>query len=441
MTSNVLRLKHLLLIGLITLSFSATAEDITNEQKKAQLEKKLTDLNQQVLAQQQKLKVLLKENKTNQNTVDKTTITSQKLVKQLKDQQQKFRAQAQQIQSREEQVNLLTEKIKRQQEHAKQVKTEQQLNKQKQKKVNNDELIQQAHQIVTLNDQLGQQKTLLKDQTILQVKKQTIPPEKTEVFGSIFYLTLVIAIIALAIAGMLFMRHKKALSSLSQASATLTKREQQLVRSEQVAALAYIASDITYAAGTTLDDIYHQSAKNKELINKNLLKPTMILLENFNQISADQDEEESKTFEIVSYIDKIIMLFSVEFKHSNIKYNYSGENALQIRSIPSQIALLIVNLVNNSLKHGFVDDSSGKICINITKTDENKTKIIFQDNGLGMNTNILEQAFLPFFTTKDDKNYVGIGLSTSYDIVKNKLSGDIKITSQPDEGTEVAIIL
>ena len=49
------------------------------------------------------------------------------------------------------------------------------------------------------------------------------------------------------------------------------------------------------------------------------------LLENFNQIAADQDEEGKTSFDLITYVNKVMSLFSVEFKHRQIEYIYSGE--------------------------------------------------------------------------------------------------------------------
>jgi signal transduction histidine kinase len=417
---------------------TSNTDKVTTEQ--VLLEDQLTDLNQKVLDQQKKLTALLKQNKTHTDKVEKTKETSQALTSQLKEQQQQFRAQSYQIQSSEEQLTLLTEKIKRQQKQFQLDKKKKHLQSNMLKQKDIETLKQQALEIIILNEKLTEQKKSLGHQTKKQEETVKNVPEQTTT-GSLFYLALIIAVVALAVAGLLWLRYRKATVSLKQISTTLEQRDQQLVKSEQVASLGYVASDITYAVGTTLDDIYDQSMQDKAPIKAEQLKGVVTLLENFNQIAADQDEEEKTNFDLVSYINKIMMLFSVEFKHSDITYDYSGEKALEISSIPSQITLLIVNLVNNALKHGFVDGKAGSILINIEKTKKEKTKIVFQDNGLGMNSRTLAQAFEPYFTTKADRNYVGIGLSTSYDIVTNKLSGNIKITSQPDKGTKVSITL
>ena len=404
---------------------NATSEQIL-------LEAKLTSLNQQVLVQEKRLNSVLQKNKVSKKELNKNQLTSKKLLSKLAKQEQKSSTQDQLIINNQNKLSLLSKQIKEQQEQKNQANN-------KQQRLNSEELEFQTQQIITLKEQLKKQKKLTKNKKLKQREILKKPLEQPDV-GVLFYVVLTIALIALLIVTFLVVRYKKTLTSLGKISTVLIHREQQLIKSEQVASLGYIASDITYSTGASLDDIYKEFTKSNKPISSDHLKPIIALLENFNQMAADQDEEDTKHFDLVLYVNKIMMLFSTEFKHSSIDYNYCGDEKLFIDSIPSQVAILILNLVNNALKHGFTDCRAGKITIRIEKTSDNKTKLSFKDNGIGMNSNILKQAFIPFFTTKCDRGYVGIGLSTSYNIVKNILCGDIKLASQQDQGTEVTII-
>ena len=66
--------------------------------------------------------------------------------------------------------------------------------------------------------------------------------------------------------------------------------------------------------------------------------------------------------------------------------------------------------------------------------------MIIQDDGRGIDNDILPHIFEPFFTTKETGEGTGLGLSITYGLIK-KLGGDVTVRSQIGKGTAFTITL
>ena len=63
--------------------------------------------------------------------------------------------------------------------------------------------------------------------------------------------------------------------------------------------------------------------------------------------------------------------------------------------------------------------------------------IIVEDNGSGIEEELIDQVFVPFFSTKEQGS--GIGLSLARQVMNNH-EGSIHLESMPGEGTLVTLV-
>lgn len=103
----------------------------------------------------------------------------------------------------------------------------------------------------------------------------------------------------------------------------------------------------------------------------------------------------------------------------------------------NQIRQVMINILLNAAQaitdNGVIIVTTGKMKF------EDRVEIIVADTGIGVPPENLGRLFEPFFTTKKGSG-TGLGLSISYSYIKNH-GGDISITSDVKNGTEVRIVL
>jgi signal transduction histidine kinase len=102
----------------------------------------------------------------------------------------------------------------------------------------------------------------------------------------------------------------------------------------------------------------------------------------------------------------------------------------------SQIQQVIVNLVVNAIH---ATPKGGVITVK-TEKHENQISIIVQDTGIGMSKEVMEQIFMPFFTTKEIGQGTGLGLAVVHGIVANH-RGTIDVKSKLGRGTRFELRL
>ncbi len=102
-----------------------------------------------------------------------------------------------------------------------------------------------------------------------------------------------------------------------------------------------------------------------------------------------------------------------------------------------QLTQVLANLVSNARD---AIEGTGEITITVFHADQNRVGIEVQDSGTGIDSEVLDQIFQPFFTTKPVGKGTGLGLATSYGIIR-QAGGTLEASSRPGKGTKFTILL
>ena len=106
--------------------------------------------------------------------------------------------------------------------------------------------------------------------------------------------------------------------------------------------------------------------------------------------------------------------------------------------MPGDWASIFINLISNSLKHGFKGQEHGRIEIRIARNDKNRLCVDYRDDGTGIQPEVLARIFDPFFTT-DIQQGMGLGMHLVYNLVTHRMGGTIRCESAPGEGVHFHI--
>ena len=171
-----------------------------------------------------------------------------------------------------------------------------------------------------------------------------------------------------------------------------------------------------------LDKIVNASLHAREIVKKLML-------------FSRQTPPEKKEVSFNEVIKEGLFLLESRIKKSNIAIEYHFAPGLpRIILDPSQFNQILVNLVVNAIQ---AMPDKGRLTIETQKCEKG-VQLIVEDEGIGMSESDKDQAFIPFFTTKDINEGTGLGLSVVHGIVESHL-GKIKLQSKKGGGTRFEI--
>lgn len=152
-------------------------------------------------------------------------------------------------------------------------------------------------------------------------------------------------------------------------------------------------------------------------------------------------EKQKEVFLIKDSINSALFIVNSALKHANIKVNtnYSNDD-LSLVSFKNEFSQALLNIITNAkdvLILRAVENPS--IDINVIKNSD-YIEISVLDNAGGIEKDIIDKIFDPYFTTKHQSQGTGIGLYMTKMIIENNMNGNIKIENS-DNGAKFIIKL
>jgi nitrogen fixation/metabolism regulation signal transduction histidine kinase len=143
-----------------------------------------------------------------------------------------------------------------------------------------------------------------------------------------------------------------------------------------------------------------------------------------------------RTFSVAELFSRIRQLMRGDLDQRSIELTQTiSDEVVELSGDSELIEQAIINLVRNAID-AVGDVQSPEIRISARVDSSGRPTIAVADNGHGMDDEVRESIFVPFFTTKRDGT--GVGLSVVQQIMRSH-QGSVEVASTPGEGTEIRL--
>jgi len=228
------------------------------------------------------------------------------------------------------------------------------------------------------------------------------------------------------------------------------KKEQQLLHQNRLAQMGELLAMIAHHWRQPLTAISATSGNIKLKANTGRLDKELAIklsdkITNYAQgLSKTVDEfrnffKSTDKKEVVSYkelVDSVVGIVKYSLEDENIRLINSVDKDRKIDVYPNELKQAILNLITNA-KEILIQRDIQNPLIEI-KIDNNR--LIIKDNAGGVAKEIIDKIFDPYFSTKDEKNSIGLGLYMSKIIVEKHCNGKLYVKNV-DDGAEFIIEL
>lgn len=142
-----------------------------------------------------------------------------------------------------------------------------------------------------------------------------------------------------------------------------------------------------------------------------------------------QEKELNTSFSTKEIYSKTLQLIGKRFENGNIEL-IENISDLTLYGSNSKFTQILMNLISNAID-ALNNKQSDKKFIFITLLKENNSAVFtIKDSGGGVDENIIDRIFEPYFTTKHKAQGTGIGLYMSMKIVKDHMNGEINVKNE-----------
>ncbi|WP_419148387.1 ATP-binding protein [Pseudoalteromonas 'SMAR'] len=173
---------------------------------------------------------------------------------------------------------------------------------------------------------------------------------------------------------------------------------------------------------------------------ENNLHRTASLVDDFKLVAINKDYEEKVAFNLKQLVQSVFDCYHSELNEQDYDITLEIPDNLTLISYPSVFNQVVGYCINNCIKHAKIPGQRLNIVVSTVLIND-YIHFYFKDDGAGIDKELLPVIFEPFVTSKRFSGGTGLGLSIVYNLVTQKLNGEVKMQSPAHGGACLHIIL
>jgi PAS domain S-box-containing protein len=222
----------------------------------------------------------------------------------------------------------------------------------------------------------------------------------------------------------------------------LKEQELTLIKQSKMAGLAELIGNIAHQWRQPLAVISTaasgmQMQKELDILSDEELDSTCeSIIESSQYLSSTIDDfrhliksdNHKNNFELHQPIKKGVSLLQGLLDSNGIQVETSFDKEIEIFGFENELTQTILNIIRNASNALEEKNRSGDRYIFITtSTQDDKITITIKDNGGGIDSDIIDKIFEPYFTTKHQSRGTGLGLYMVHQFIVDNLKGQVDV--------------
>lgn len=250
---------------------------------------------------------------------------------------------------------------------------------------------------------------------------------------------------------------EKRTAALREAMAERERTQQQLIRSESLAAIgqlvagtahelnnpitgamSLVETSIETIAGSEMEEDKRDEVLDDLRFSIGELRRSAAIIRSLLDLSR-QTQTYVEAVDLNRAVDDALRVLHNQYKNLPVEIVKAYDEALPaVEGNFANLGQVLINIIRNALES--LPEGKGRITLTTRRLSADTVAVECRDTGVGVPAASLKDIFKPFYTTKAVGRGTGLGLYLSHEIIRRH-NGQIRVASEEGKGTVVTVDL